>query len=493
MTLKIRSDALLSSAYVYLTLPVLIFFIGWLRPIVGIPAAVILIAGVAIEIISLKKTAKKQVYPLNALCIAAGIILLWCIVSGQGGLYYQTNDWHWRNAIFRDLITFSWPVVYPDHYGLVYYIAHWLPASLVGKLLGWHAGNIALLCWTFLGVCITFLLLIQKLSAFTLKKIMFVLAVLIFFSGLDALALFMPNSGISCWVSLEWWDKLVQYSSNTTQLMWVFNQAIPAWVATALLLNRQKISSVALITLLALPFSPLPIFGLAVIAAAITLRNILHLIKAKKIAELFKSIFSPQNLSAVITILPIYFFFYLANLKSGSQSHDLAHSYLAFYGFSKLSLIKILLPFYLFEFLIYSFIISKRYIKNYLFIVINILLILIPFFKVGNGADFAMRASIPPLFVLMCFVIRFIFEEKAERKKYSICALAALAALVIGAITPVVEQANGIATMRTQHKINAVADDIKTISGKDYSSFSNFLAEDTQNAFFYRHLAKRKT
>lgn len=59
-------------------------------------------------------------------------MLLWGYLGGQTGFFYQNSDWGYRNAIYRDLITNSWPVYYPQKdTALVYYIGHWLvPAAL---------------------------------------------------------------------------------------------------------------------------------------------------------------------------------------------------------------------------------------------------------------------------------------------------------------------------------------------------------------------------
>lgn len=32
------------------------------------------------------------------------IILIWCILGGQGNLYYQSSDWGCRNAIYKKMI-----------------------------------------------------------------------------------------------------------------------------------------------------------------------------------------------------------------------------------------------------------------------------------------------------------------------------------------------------------------------------------------------------
>lgn len=75
-----------------------------------------------------------------------------------GGWGPLDSDWLKHNAILRDLITESWPVIY-DVSGhkimLTYYTAYQLPAAVVGKLLGWQAANHVLFAYTTIGFCLS--------------------------------------------------------------------------------------------------------------------------------------------------------------------------------------------------------------------------------------------------------------------------------------------------------------------------------------------------
>ena len=46
-----------------------------------------------------------------------------------------------REAYFRDLINFKWPLIYPNSgYGYVNYFAHWVVPALFGKIFGYKKG-----------------------------------------------------------------------------------------------------------------------------------------------------------------------------------------------------------------------------------------------------------------------------------------------------------------------------------------------------------------
>lgn len=150
----------------YLTAPLAVFFAGYLRA----PFAV---AGLAVLAFAwwyavCKTPQVKQVgqeeqgitLSVPKLVLLFALMLLWGYLGGQTGFFYQNSDWGYRNAIYRDLITNSWPVYYPQKdTALVYYIGHWLvPAALtkpVYALFGldaaWMFARMALWGWTGAG------------------------------------------------------------------------------------------------------------------------------------------------------------------------------------------------------------------------------------------------------------------------------------------------------------------------------------------------------
>ena len=76
---------------------------------------------------------------------------------------------------------------------------------------------------------------------------------------MDVIGLLIRNTGFSN--HIEPWNIYYQFSSQTTQLFWVFNQAIPVWVGTLLFLQTDHIKFDVFIGALLILFSPLPIFG----------------------------------------------------------------------------------------------------------------------------------------------------------------------------------------------------------------------------------------
>ena len=128
-------------SFTYLMLPLLIFLLGFLKPMFGIICGIALLCVWWLSITSkgnqndIRVTGESEsTIRIWEIVFLAMVSLVWCVLGGQGGYFYQTSDWNERNAIFRDLIEREWPVYYDQtDTVLTYYIGHWLPAALVGK------------------------------------------------------------------------------------------------------------------------------------------------------------------------------------------------------------------------------------------------------------------------------------------------------------------------------------------------------------------------
>jgi len=225
----------------YLIIPFIIFCMGWLRLSVAIPATAIILWATWLL---LKQDSRAQLpisnsqFPFYLLLITG----IWVLLSGVGGYTFQNWDHNWRNAVLHDLISYDWPVFYSTPESgpvkmLVYYVGYWLPSALVGKLLGWQAANFFLFLWTWLGIFLVALHLASALKTSTVKAIL----LLIFFSGMDVLGtLFLSPEYPTLFPAvthLEIWNGSLQYSSFTTQLFWVFNQSVPAWLCIAAIIT----------------------------------------------------------------------------------------------------------------------------------------------------------------------------------------------------------------------------------------------------------------
>jgi hypothetical protein len=507
----IRLNHLKSLALLYAIIPILIFIMGWLKIIIAIPLFTILIYGVyhckkdedANKILTgyCFHVTKSQLFCL------IGVALLWSFFAGQGGFFYQSADHHYRNAVLRDLITYSWPVLFPQFdTAMVYYIGHWLLPALAGKFFlfvfgtaaGWLFGNIFLYLWTSLGVFITTLLLIYTVKAYSLRKTILALLILIFFSGLDIAGIMWTNftntGPISLNSHIEWWAWFYQFSSNSTLLFWVFNQTIVPWIMVLLFINEQNVRNYILIGSCVLPFAPMPFIGLLPFLFVSGGKYLVNSIKNNNFKSFIADVFSPQNCTALFSILPVFLLYFAANNSSSAYGFRFNSDYII-----KSPGLLFLLIFWSLECGIYLLFIFSANKKNYIYYITGIALFLIPVFRIGAGNDFAMRASIPALFILMIMIIQFLnrtisYHQKIRRLSISVPAFVLIIALGVGAFTPLTEFRRAIATVIQQGKMNVTADNIKTFSNKNpyhnEALVNNFVATTPNEKFFFKYLAK---
>lgn len=492
----------------YLTIPFLLFLFGWVRLSIAIPLAAILLFTLYKLPIPNPQSTNSQSPAIHwSLKTANWLLLLalWLLLSGIGGYAFQNWDHHWRNVVLRDLINFDWPVYYshPERGPvnmLVYYVGFWLPSAWVGKLLGWQAANLALFAWSLAG-----LLLVTHQLASTLKTSAIKAALLlILFSGLDFLGtLLFPQNYPTITppiTHLETWAGNLQYSSFTTQLFWVFNQAIPAWLIISVIASLAEAkqsntrSDLILLWSLCFFFAPLPSVGLLPYI-------LIELIKQTDFKSPLKNLNPSIILSAVILFL-LSFFFFASNTAAQSR------------GLQSIPL-DTFLAFFLLEGGLLWLVLAPSKYKDPRWIVTGILLAVIPFIQFGSDRDFVMRASIAPLFYLMLMTGETIFNKSSSLiTRYSLLAL-----LLLGSLTPLYEINRSIhrtyeyyfvldddrkietvtepvtrlappGVPEYEHPNSLTADGIPTLKFMNDQLSQNFVS-NVRQTFFYKYLAKR--
>jgi len=159
--------------------------VTWLKFYIGVSMAAVFAAGwIYIYKHDYKNNQDRVAFPAKHLYIAALLLLVWLILAGSGKLFYESWDWNFRNAVFRDLIERKWPVVYEEkETALVYYLLQWIVPAAFGKIAGWHMGNIALLLWNYIGILTSYLLLVLICKNSKKAGLYTVLVIFIFWGG----------------------------------------------------------------------------------------------------------------------------------------------------------------------------------------------------------------------------------------------------------------------------------------------------------------------
>ena len=413
--------------YLYLTLPVLIFIVGWLRwywaVLFGLLTVCACVRGFS-ESMRERCLVAENPAERRTMLTAFLLIVLWVYLSGIGGYCFQNSDHEVRSAIFRALVVRDWPVVTHDgSRSLIYYIGFWLPAACVGKIFGLEAGYAAQFVWAVLGIFLVYYLI----CVYRRKADLLPLVFLIFFSGLDYVGTWLlaeKGADLSQAYHLEWWAWDFQFTSMTSQLFWVFNQCLPAWLATILIMLQRNGKNMLFILSLVMLTSTIPFVGLLPIAVY------LYGGWVSQDKSRWKEVFTFQNIVGVAVVGGVSFLYLIGNAAGGVIARDNAAAsasepaakllrYLLFYGL---------------EFGIYLYFVCRCRRRDSLVWLITGILLLCPLIRVGHEHDFCMRASVPALFLLMLMCMETFEKLRREGKKYLFAAYCAV--LLLGAVTP---------------------------------------------------------
>lgn len=548
--MTVSYSKLKKAAFFCLLLPSVIFVLGFLKWYIGVPVAIALAVAYVFAVKG-DEDGRTLTLSLPWLLLILGAVVLWCFFAGLGNLWAQSQDWSARNAIFRDLIRFEWPVVYQSkNAALVYYIGYWLPAALCGKgvlALGGNIdaaflfGNLALLLWSV--VCVTVVLLLVLLYVNAAKKwqIAVAVATFILFSGVDLLGTLYNCFAKPQWFPLhiEWWTEY-QFSSMTTALNWVFNQSVVAWMATICFLFEKRVRNYAFLIVCALSSSPLPAVGLGLYMVGYAICLLWRALREGKGATFWRDVLTVQNVIPCLTLLPIYFLYYKTNLavNVGHAAGEVASR--DWWGIAVLAVLTVALTvsaiilkrkklphsqklfitcltvliftigvmllrpdvriryflFLFFEAFVFLLLIFRDHENDPLFYLTWGIAALCPLIHVGTDADFCMRASIPVVFMIMLFCMRYLLDHHDLLRKKGgglprVLYLALIVVLLLGVTTPVVEIVRSTRDFFLgQRAFDWTYTMDQIFVGKLEGTDRNFIASNYKEHFFFSHFAK---
>jgi len=488
--------------YSLLLISVVVFLVTWMQWYIGIPASLLLSFGFYKISRNIKEDNRVLSISKQTIVLIFALVLAWVLLSGVGGAFPQKADMHWRNAILHDLINYSWPVRYSDGFdsSLTYYIAFWMVPAIFGKIAvlfagaqaGWIVANIVSALYCAVIIFAVMLLIMSHLNVSSRNRTLLVLLILVMFSGMDVIPTIISqilSKDFELATHLEWWT-YVQYSSNTTQIFWVVNQAIPSWLVVSLLLHENKMNHFAFLGLLLLPFGPLPFLGVFFLMVTQAFIKVVSAKDNKLGVQYTREAVSIPNLVAILTILPIFYLYYHSNatvststaLEAGSNWNDLyPGSYIIFL---------------LIEFMLLVILLWKSYFNMPFFALSTFGLIVAPLFKFGSAQDFSMRVTIPFLFIIMVYTMDYLIHNLHEIKRKRIHmgrgVATVLAILIIGGATPITEYVESyLQILESNSKCTSIyADKIRTLDNGGMER-DNFITKYSSDTFFYEYLAKK--
>lgn len=491
--MKIKTGLIRNVSYIYILAPIIVFALGFLR----LPYGIILSAAVCAVIYFVIKQSKGDASgfetdkrTLIVMCIVIPLLMLVC---GQCGIFEQTPDWHGRNVQLSDLVNNSWPVYYSDGSAYTYYFGFFLIPAVFGKIFGLHAAWFVQLLISVLGMMLIYLYLIKITKADSFKKQMLVLLVFLFFGNFEDLRFVVSDviTGIIRYFNPSYAEPsyILTWSPNARSFALVFNQAIASFLVMCMLLDDEPIENLAVMGVGLILFSPFMLVMLVPVAAVAVVKTL-----KKDSPKTLRRILSPQNIIMLVAVLPVLFLFFVNNVTA-EKPEALGFRFVNF-GTD----IWYYVVFVVCEFLLFSAVIMEKYKRNPYFWVVNIALLVLPFFKLGLWNDLNSRSSSMGMFVIMVMCISFLFEK--DKKLAKPCMKSVLCALLVGAsICPANWYLNIIkstADKFANHKMEeCIANDYITYD-KIYErtaspdNLNNYFTFDAQEKFFFKYVAKSK-
>jgi hypothetical protein len=539
--IEIKYGQLRKIAFILLALPFIVFSIGWLKWYWSIVCVLAVIACLYFGLIRdedhiFEEHTIEVSWPVIFAIMA--IALIWVWQSGIGGYWTQSEDFRYRNAIYRDIVLRDWPVIYPaTGHALVYYIGYWLVPAVFGKLVlfagaeestAFNIANTALFIWTFFIVMIIFLLIMYTLKVNSGKKQLFVIVLFILFSGADIIG----NVGYT-WKSIdyhfEWWAVDYQFSSFTTCLFWVFNQALPAWLCFMCIMNEKSIRNYIFLGMMCLFCAPLPFVGVFIYCLYFGVKKLVESRKDGVMKDFIKSIFSVSNILSVIFVFPVIGTYLLSNVAiKGASAFRVNDSAIIMeetgevsqkIPFSSNPLINYI-SFICIGFALLMIFMAWKYRKSAVYYVTFVSLLIIPLLKIGGKHDFSMRASIPALIMVFLLVAKFLIEEinvlkkdeviKADKKQKDskksndtvslkkLTYILVVIFLILGTLTPAMEFLRGFHEVGEYGIHNEKYDDIYTLGCDgpydkpgEVTNHWNFVCRKPDEYLFFRVFADK--
>lgn len=426
-------DSISGLALLYLSLPIALFFLGWFNLPIGLALFLLLAIGVRHAIATTTPVSKPHRVPwqrhdLWGIVLIALVAVLWSLLGGAGHFFYANFDWTTRDAVLRDLALTDWPVGYAAD-GMFDQIlrapvAYYLPAAALSKVLGGDWASSLLWIWTAAGAGL-FLSLLPQAPRFRWQVLG--LIVVILFSGLDIVGWVTARGSLpELGGHIEWWARAYQYSSNSTQLFWVPNHALPAWIAIALLYRHWKNTDF-------LRFAPMLSATLPLWSpfAAIGMAPFLCLLIPSALRT--RGALSVTNLAPAIGILAITGRYLTLDMETVPAQNMLA-------GGISLGFVTHYLWFVVLEFGLLSLILARR--ANATLLLIAVLsLASLPLFRLGQGNDLVMRGGVPALMLLCILTLDLFYQNDGHMVRRTF----ATVLLVIGAVTPAQEIIRAVA------------------------------------------------
>ena len=488
--MKLRHSDIRFISYIYVFLPLLIFFSTWLKPFIGLPLCFAIILAIYYCFNDKDNTViKLDRDKIIRIGFVLALILLIVLTSGIGGSIKQYPDHIYRNSLFKLLIDQKWPVRMTTFDGydrsMTYYIGFWLPAALIGKYTSYQFALFFLQLWAFIGLALIF----YHICFYRKKLSLSYLVVFLIFGGLDALGtLLTGNVYEQIGNRFEWWTAIFNYPSILTNLFWAYNQAIYGWLITMMILNEKDKRNIIFIYSSSLLSCTFPAIGL--------LPYVIYMFVKYGMKDIFKHISSIQNIIGfvILCVTGLYVATNIAifsglenimNYTAQPTADNIVIQSTAFTSYRFTSHLYAYLWFILLEFGIYFMILYEDKHKDRLYWLTLIVLLIVPLIQIGNFIDFCLRASIPGLLALYLMLIEKI-DHDIEKKNYK--TLSVIVILLMIASINTYDTLKGVMIPTAEELFSGTYPQMERVDPNYMGNFDNFFGHS--DSFFERYFLR---
>ena len=408
-------DGAFTLALMYVALPCLIFLLGFVRPMLGLPLAALLAYAIWQAALPLgwRINWREYVAPLLA---AAALVALVGIFTG-----HAAYDWikHW--ALINEIADKPWPVqveLKGESKYLRFYLAAYLVPALLHKATGLST-EAATAAWYLLG----FTLLFRLFASSWLRRPAWVafaaIVLVLMIGGADALAEHglhaLVERPFPVWfgVHYEGWATRsfqvgLQFASILTNLAWVPHQSIPVLVAAAMIVNDRGARAVERLVL---------VYGLMALWSPYGMIGLLPLVLYRALPH-WRHAFTLPALSAVLGGGA----FALLSISYLATEMPQAGMCVSCFG-ENITQVNSYIPFFLVELLPFALVLRRRLWQDPYCAVAGATLLLIPMLH-GDTLDFTARGSMGPLLVLALRSAQALLDAPLTRAQQALVALA---------------------------------------------------------------------
>ena len=494
-------------ATAYLVIPVVIFLMAYLKLPFAIVASLAITALTVLMIRHVRSTPKasEKIELSTGLIVGFSLVILaWCFISGIGEFSHCTEDHAVRYAILNDLVKYKWPVFYDlskqslpsvkaligeDKVAFAYYFTFYMVPALLGKLFGLTFARVALLLWSAFGLFLTTF----GIGFYHKKMSPVILLIFMIFAGFDILPFIWRVYVQKLNANWEGWNYGYNIHGVFCQNMNVYNQSIPGWLLTILLLSLPDNRYVGTMGSLMFCYSPWATIGILPIAICQVLRND----EKKETKKYLADIFNIGNIIVPIVIFISFAAFYSANSNATEYK---GFSWNFFYSIGEC--IESYILYVIFEFGIWAAILFKSNRKNRLYWVVIATLLLLPVYQVSFANDFLMRGTLSPMFTVMVMFTGLFMKDiertKENKGQVDFATLGKVVAMFFAGIVPLLLMISAVmGTVDLYTGKEAEPFQYRIVSFGDMSTDKSaelcdkqFFVHDYEDALFFKYLGK---